>query len=92
MVCTFFANFFLKEISFLPKLHLFDQEYIKNSNIVKYYYNLKWLFTVIYSCDGKAEFWAVIALVFSVTWSFKMLMKMKKILLIIIIAKNSCAA
>ncbi len=25
----------------LPRLHVFDQNYCKNSNIVKYYYNLK---------------------------------------------------
>ncbi len=24
----------------LPRLHLFDEKYSKNSNIVKYYYNL----------------------------------------------------
>ncbi len=30
---------FLKEVSFI-RLHLFDQKYSKNSNIVKYY-NLK---------------------------------------------------
>ncbi len=27
-------------------LDLFDQKYIKNSNIVKYHYNLKWLFYI----------------------------------------------
>ncbi len=32
-----------KSLSLLcsPRLHLFDLEYSKNSNIVKYYYNLK---------------------------------------------------
>ncbi len=32
---------FLKEVWCSPKLHLFDQKYSKNSNIVKYNYNLK---------------------------------------------------
>ncbi len=31
---------------FSPRLPLFDQKYSKNSNIVKYYYNLKELFSV----------------------------------------------
>ncbi len=29
-----------------PRLHLFDEKYSKNSNIVKYYYNLKWPFSI----------------------------------------------
>ncbi len=29
-----------------PTLHLFDQKYSKNSNIVKYYYNLKEKFSI----------------------------------------------
>ncbi len=29
------------------KLHLFDQKYSKNSNIVKYYYNLKQQFSIL---------------------------------------------
>ncbi len=28
-----------------PMLHIFDQKYSKNSNIVKYYYNVKELFS-----------------------------------------------
>ncbi len=32
--------FLKKNILYLPRLHLFDQKYSKNSNIVKYYYNL----------------------------------------------------
>ncbi len=36
-----------------PRLHLFDEKYNKNSNIVKSFYNLK---SLIYSRDGKAEF------------------------------------
>ncbi len=32
---------FLKEVLCSPRLHLFDRKYSKNSNIVKYYYNLK---------------------------------------------------
>jgi len=35
-------------------LHLMDQKYRKNSNIVKYYYKI----TAIYSCDDKAKFLA----------------------------------
>ncbi len=40
----------------LNTLHLFNQKYSKNSNIVKYNYNLKGLFSIwidfrIYSCD-----------------------------------------
>ncbi len=47
------------------------------SNIMKYHYNLKQLFSIliyfkaIYDCDGKGEFSAVITPVFSVTWSFR---------------------
>ncbi len=28
-------------VSYSPRLHLFDQKYSQNSNVVKYYYNLK---------------------------------------------------
>ncbi len=40
---------YLKKMSLkcLPRLHLFDQKYSKNSNIVKYYYNLKEMFSVL---------------------------------------------
>ncbi len=31
----------VKSVLRSPRLHLFDQKYSKNSNIVKYYYNLK---------------------------------------------------
>ncbi len=31
--------FFIREVSY--RLHLFDQRYNKNSQIMKYYYNLK---------------------------------------------------
>ncbi len=37
----FFFNVFERSLLCSPKLHLFDQKYNKNSNIVKYYYNLK---------------------------------------------------
>ncbi len=30
-----------KEVSYSPKLHLFDQKYSINSNVVKYYCNVK---------------------------------------------------
>ncbi len=36
---TTITFFFFKEASL--RLHLFDQKYSKNSNIVKYYYNSK---------------------------------------------------
>jgi len=46
-----------------PWLHLFDKKYNKNSNIVKYYFNFKELFSiriylkhVIYSCDQTCIF------------------------------------
>ncbi len=49
-----------------PKLHLFEQKYSKNSNIMKYYYNLKELFSIMQS-------WilSIINPDFSVTWSFR---------------------
>ncbi len=68
-------NYFRGKTNLLcsPKLHLFDQKYSKNINIVKNDYNLSWLFSmwiyildVIYSCDGKAEFSASLL---HVTWS-----------------------
>lgn len=37
----FFNCFFLFKVFCSPKLQLFDQEYSKYCNIVKYYYNLK---------------------------------------------------
>ncbi len=36
------------------RLHLIDQKYNKNTNIAKYYDNLKYLCHM--KCDGKAEF------------------------------------
>ncbi len=56
--------FYVFKRRFSPSLHLCDQKYSKNSNIVKYYYNLKELFSisiyiflnVIYSCDVKLYF------------------------------------
>ncbi len=43
----------------LPKAAFIWSKNNKNSNIVKYSWNLEWLFSiviyVIYSCDGKAE-------------------------------------
>ncbi len=58
---------FLKKISYGQKDWFFDQKCNKNSNIVKYYYNvLLQIFLnltvfyfnmfLIYFCDGKAEF------------------------------------
>ncbi len=52
---------FLKEVCYAHKLHLI----YKNGNIVKYSYKLKQLFNfnilsnLIYSCDGKAEFFSI---------------------------------
>ncbi len=57
------------------------------------YFNIFW--NVIYFCDGKAEFSAVITPVFSVTWSFR---NRSNILVgaqetfIIISVENCCAA
>ncbi len=59
----------------LNRLHLFDQNTVKYyiTKTVKCFYNLKAVFyfkmflNVIYFCDGKAEFSAVITPVFSVT-------------------------
>ncbi len=35
------VRLFIFNLFWSPRLHLFDQNYSKNSNIVKYYYNLK---------------------------------------------------
>ncbi len=34
------------QLSYLLRQHLFDEKYSKNSNIVKYYYNLKELLSI----------------------------------------------
>ncbi len=39
---------FLREVS---KLHLFDLKYNKNCDIVKYYYNLKYIYFLVLSND-----------------------------------------
>ncbi len=58
-----------------PRLHLFNTKYSKNRNIVKYYCNLKWLFSLqIYfkmKCIPVIQSWicSIITPVFSVTWS-----------------------
>ncbi len=39
-------DIFLKDISYAH--HLFDQKYSKNSKIVKYYCNLKYLFSILF--------------------------------------------
>ncbi len=53
------------------RLHLFDKKYSKNSNIVKYYYNLiVQYFHIENSCDQSWIF-SIITPVFSVTWSFR---------------------
>ncbi len=53
-----------------------DQKYSKNKNILKYYYNLKWLFSIlihfkmsVISLMGKLK--SIITPVFTVTWSFR---------------------
>ncbi len=52
-------TFFQKKYLMLTKAALFNHKLQKKNYIVKYYYNLKQLFSiflnVIYSCDGKAE-------------------------------------
>ncbi len=50
-LCNNIQNFgldemFLKEI-FYARLHLLDEKYSKSSNIVKYYYSLKSLFSIL---------------------------------------------
>ncbi len=68
-----YESFYVLKIS----IFLFIWSKCKNYNIVKYYYNLRTVFyfniisNVIYFCDSKAEFSAVITPVFSVTWSFR---------------------
>ncbi len=65
------------EISILcsPRLHLFKWKCSKGSNILKCYYNSKYLFsiwifkTLSYSCDAKLNFQH--DYLFSVTWSFR---------------------
>ncbi len=47
---------------------LFDKKYGKNSNIVKYYYNLKYLFEYI---PDEKDFSAPFTPVFGVRWSFR---------------------
>ncbi len=70
--------------------HLFDQKYSKNHNIVKYYYNVEYIWNITDSCNVKAEFSAV----FSFTWSFRDHSNMLICCLskfIIINVENSCA-
>ncbi len=45
-VSTVFLYVFERSLLCSPRLHLFDQKYIKNSNMVKYYYNFKQLFSI----------------------------------------------
>ncbi len=63
---------------YLIKFIWYCKKICKNSSIVKYHYNIKWLFSIsiyfkisVYSCDDKAEFSAAITPVFSVTWCFR---------------------
>ncbi len=42
-----FFNVFEESLKCSLRLHLFDKKYSKNSNIVKCYYNLKWLFSIL---------------------------------------------
>jgi len=46
-VSKIFLNVFERSPICSPRLHLFDQKYSKNSIIVKYYYNLKQLFSIL---------------------------------------------
>ncbi len=56
-------NVFERSLFCSPRLHLFDQKYFKNSKIVKYFYNLKWLFSI--SVYNKILFISVIKAEFS---------------------------
>ncbi len=68
-------NVFEISISCSPRLHLFKWKCSKGSNILKCYYNSKYLFsiwifkTLSYSCDAKLNFQH--DYLFSVTWSFR---------------------
>ncbi len=66
--------FFVGSLLYLPRLHLFDPKYYKNSNIITIYNNC-FLFEYNSKCNlflwCKAEFSEAIAPVFSVTWSFR---------------------
>ncbi len=44
-----FFEFFWKNLLCSARLHIFDQNYSKNCGIMKYYYNLKWLFLFEYT-------------------------------------------
>jgi len=72
--CQF--NVFKRSLLSSPRLHLFDQKYSKNSNIVKYYYHLKELFSICkYFSKCNLFLWSNLNFqhhsVFSVTWSFR---------------------
>ncbi len=43
----FFCNVFERILLYSQRLHLFDQQYSKNSNILKYCYNLKNYFSIL---------------------------------------------
>jgi len=44
-----FLHVFKRRIFFSPGLYLFSQKYSKNSTILKYYYHLKYLFSMLIS-------------------------------------------
>uniref|UniRef100_A0A673GIN5 Bicaudal D homolog 1a n=1 Tax=Sinocyclocheilus rhinocerous TaxID=307959 RepID=A0A673GIN5_9TELE len=46
IITIFFLNVFERILLCSPRLHLFVQKYSKISNVVKYYYNLKELFSI----------------------------------------------
>ncbi len=82
-MCTSILEFGVeKSILLGQRLHLFDQKYSKNSNIVKYFYNSRDLkpissFVLLYilKCHlflwGQNWIFSIIITVFCVTWSFR---------------------
>ncbi len=64
---------FLKEAFMLTKVEFIWLKYSKNSNIVKYYSNLKYLYYILIYLYYviKPNFQAAITAVFSVKWSFR---------------------
>ncbi len=67
----------------LVKAAFIWSKYSKNSNIVNLFVK-----NVIYSCDGKAEFFS--RHYFSVTWSFRNIFAAQVTFLLIISVENSC--
>ncbi len=74
-VSKIFLNVFERRLLCSPSLYLFDQKYSRNSDIVKHYYNLKCLFSILIYFETKriekSWLFSIITLVFRFTWSFR---------------------